>query len=694
MAQNKVVITIQAKDAEKTKAALRGIGVQTKQMGKTMSKAAILARNAFLALGATIGVAGIVFGIKKMINTAIQFEGAFAGVRKTVDATEKEFKQLEKGLIAMSKRIPVSAKELAGIQEIAGQLGVRGVDNLTQFTEAIAKIAVTTNLTQEAAAIGFARIAAVIGEPISNIEKMASSVVDLGNKFEVNEQEILTFSQRIAGMGKVAGLTVDELFGIGAAFASVGIQAEAGGTAVNKVLLDLTKQSKRGGQAFIDFVTDLEEAGDDAAIILEQLGFKQARTQRAFLSLAGAGGKLEKAMRISNVALEDATALNIEAEKRFETTESKMILFKNAIDGLSLSFKDNFLPSLAKAVIGLTDWINKLVEASEKVNELTVANLTAEIVELSERLEETGNVLVRVGEDNIDLETLIQEKLTERAELIESMREAEAAAAEEKIAQSEAILDFDFFTPLANQIQAVSDLRFEEAFLAKERAKNSVKKIKDTLLENSKNEFIKDTFIKGQIDMWKIASEGRDAFSKGMSMMAIDLIEGNKTIKESFEDLGKQMIKILLDWIIQTAINAALSKAFKSAEVSAAFATGTAIATAMAPAAAATSLATSGANAIPAAAGIASTHALSHSLAVAAEGGDEIIRKPTLILAGEAGAERVQVQPLRRGGEEAGGGNGMVVNITINNPTGVIDDELMRQITEEVSFALDVEASR
>ena len=57
-------------------------------------------------------------------TAAISFESAFAGVRKTVNATEAEYASLAQGLKDMSGEIPASANELAGLMEIAGQLGV------------------------------------------------------------------------------------------------------------------------------------------------------------------------------------------------------------------------------------------------------------------------------------------------------------------------------------------------------------------------------------------------------------------------------------------------------------------------------------------------------------------------------------------------------------------------------------------
>ena len=55
------------------------------------------------------------------VKASINFESAFAGVRKTVEATESEFAILSDGMREMSKVMPQSAADIAGVSEIAGQ---------------------------------------------------------------------------------------------------------------------------------------------------------------------------------------------------------------------------------------------------------------------------------------------------------------------------------------------------------------------------------------------------------------------------------------------------------------------------------------------------------------------------------------------------------------------------------------------
>lgn len=347
-----------------------------------MNKGLNMVRLGFAGLiAAGLAISALAFPVKN----AIEYESAFAGVRKTVTATEPEFAKISQNLRNIAKEAPISVVELARIGELAGQLGVEGVDNITKFTDTIAKLSVTTNLTSEAAATNFARIANIMQEPINNIDRMGSSVVDLGNNFATTESEIVNFANRIAGAGKTAGLTTANIFGIATAFSSVGVQAERGGTAVSKTLFKMatavdtgSKQlsqfakvaglsagkfkqvfEKDAAQAFNLFVAGLSTRGIEAVGLLEELELADERLKQAFISVAGAGGIMTKAIERSSAAWAKNTSLADEANERFKTTASQLKIMTNNWFDLGITIGNIFLP-----VIRIVSFILKVVSTA------------------------------------------------------------------------------------------------------------------------------------------------------------------------------------------------------------------------------------------------------------------------------------------------------------------------------------------
>jgi len=340
-----------------------------------------------MVLGAA-STAALAFSTK----AAIDYESAFAGVRKTVDASDSEFTQLSNNLRNIAKISPISATELAGITEVAGQLGVRGVDNLTKFTDTVAKLGVTTNLAGSDAATSFARISNIMQEPLENVDRMGASIVDLGNNFATTEAEIAEFANRIAGAGAIAGLSTADILAIGAAMSSVGVEAEAGGTAVQKVLLAMNEAAILGGDnlaifaetagltagefaeawagdptsVFEEFVGGLGDQGDAAIQTLSDLGLEDQRLVRAFLSLSNAGDTLTDAISTSSNAWEENTALNQEASKRFATTASQIQIFKNNVTDLGISLGSALLPSINELLSKLVPLIQRFADFADR----------------------------------------------------------------------------------------------------------------------------------------------------------------------------------------------------------------------------------------------------------------------------------------------------------------------------------------
>lgn len=351
-------------------------------------------------LSLAIAGAGIL-GFGLAAKAAMDFESAFTSVRKTVVASEPEFEALEDGLRQMAKDIPQSAAALAELTGIAGQLGIEN-KHILGFTRTMADLGVATNLTSENAAIMLARFSNVTNMDQSKFSNLGSAIVALGNSFATTEADIAQFVVHIAGAGEIAGFTEADLLGVSAALSSVGVEAEAGGTAVQKVFLKITESVATAdeflevfaatagmsadafatlwredpSEAFTLFVEGLGAAGQDAFIILDQLDLKDQRLIRSFLSLAGAGDLLREAIGTANTAFEQNTELTLEAERRYATTASQLIILKNTLIDVGITFGNAITPAIGAASEGLGGFINLFGMLPDGTQQLILLGLT------------------------------------------------------------------------------------------------------------------------------------------------------------------------------------------------------------------------------------------------------------------------------------------------------------------------------
>ncbi|SDX42191.1 phage tail tape measure protein [Eubacterium barkeri] len=330
-------------------------------------------------------------------KAAIDYEDAFAGVRKTVGGTEEQLKKLSDGILALSERMPESATEIAGVAEAAGQLGIK-TESILSFTETMVKLGDTTNLTSEEAATALARVANVTQMSQDNFDRLGSSVVALGNNYATTEAEIVNMGQNLAAAGYQVGMSEADIMALAAAMSSVGIEAEAGGTAMSKLMIEIQLATEQGGEslnqfatvagmsaddfstafkdnaakaitAFVTGLNDTERTGKSAIATLDEMGISEVRMRNAILSLSSSGDLLNNTLATSEGAWESNTALQDEAAKRYETTASKLKILWNQAVEVAIKLGDEMLPVFEDAIDaaeGIIEWFGSLTDEQKK----------------------------------------------------------------------------------------------------------------------------------------------------------------------------------------------------------------------------------------------------------------------------------------------------------------------------------------
>ena len=346
----------------------------------------------------------LVASVGLVTKAASDYESAFAGVKKTVDETATvSYKNLSDGIRQMAKELPASAVEIANVAEVAGQLGIKAEDILT-FSRTMIDMGESTNLSAEEAATAIAKIANILGLTSDEYGRFGASVVDLGNNFATTERDIVEMTNRLAAGGKLAGLTAPDILGLATAMSSVGIEAEAGGTAMTQTLTaignavsltgkgaadDLNLIAKTAGmtseefqqawkekpvvalQSFIKGLKDAQEKGVNMNAILAQLGMTGIRQSNMLKSLALASDKMGDAVDRSNKAWKENTALTNEANKRYETTESQLKMFKNQVTDLAIEFGGPLLKALRDGLKAGKPWIDILAEMAKHFSSMS-----------------------------------------------------------------------------------------------------------------------------------------------------------------------------------------------------------------------------------------------------------------------------------------------------------------------------------
>lgn len=428
--QNEVKgVTVATEEAlEKQKAMKK---VTTEELGQQAQTAG----RGMMALAAPIVAVG-----GAAVKASIDYESAFAGVRKTTEATEEQFQALSDGFRDMSTRLPQSAAEIAAIGEVAGQLGIAQGDIL-EFTEVMVMLGDSTNMASDVAADALARFANITKMSSDDFERLGSSIVDLGNNFATTETEIVQMGVRLAGAGQEIGLSEADIMGLSTALSSVGVKAQMGGTAFSRVMIDMgaastlgtegvqkleaatgktrrelelmstnsprdfravtdsigmtTTEAKKIVQAgrdlekfgkisgvtgaefqqafeedamgaiamFVQGLGNAEEHGETAIELLNDMGVTGTRLRDVLLRSGSAQDLFNDAIETSNRAWDENTALQEEANERYKTSESQLLILKNRIMEAGIELGGTLAPALIEVVEGAV----KFVEGFSKI---------------------------------------------------------------------------------------------------------------------------------------------------------------------------------------------------------------------------------------------------------------------------------------------------------------------------------------
>lgn len=360
----------------------------TKDLDKAGQEAAETARKqrevydfmgkSLIAAG-TMAIASAVYATK----AAIDWETAWIGVEKVIDGTPAQIAAVEDELRALTRILPASHDEIAAVAEAAGRLGIEA-GSISGFTKVMIDLGEATNITAEAAATDLARFLNVMGDSVDTVSNLGSAIVDLGNNFATSESEIVSMAMRLSGAGRQVGLTSAQVLGLATSLSAVGIEAEAGGSAISKVMIAIASEVANGGDrletfartagmsaqefsrewqtapgealaAFVQGLANAETQGSSALQVLEELGVTEVRMRDALLRSAAAADTFSGAMQLGTEAYAENNALAIEAEKRYASVAAQIDIARNSIVDAAIDFGQVFLPAVSAAATAVTD---------------------------------------------------------------------------------------------------------------------------------------------------------------------------------------------------------------------------------------------------------------------------------------------------------------------------------------------------
>ncbi len=404
-----VVVNIGGRIASSLGSAVARARRQVGGIGETLARAqAANARRRDQYRAQLVDAAALGASLYGLIRPAVAFESAMADVRKVVDFdTPEQFGRMGRDIVAMSRRIPMTAEGLAAIVAAAGQSGIAR-DELLSFAESAAQMGIAFDISADLAGETMAKWRTAMRLTQPEVVALADAVNQLSNTQASTAADISDVLRRVGGLATNAGLSAVQTAALGSSMLAAGATSEVTATAVKNLVNALGRgatATRTQREAFRALGIDgrrmarmmQRDAPRAILTVLEALNRLPAHRRNAIAgqlfgqeSIAAISPLLTNldALRASFRTVADAAnyagSMEREYRVRSETTANSLQLAANQAKALGIQIGTLLLPTLNDALGVLGRLMEPVARLAERFPHATkaIVGATAALVGL------------------------------------------------------------------------------------------------------------------------------------------------------------------------------------------------------------------------------------------------------------------------------------------------------------------------
>lgn len=351
-----------------------------------------------LFIGFMGSLAGVVLSVKSAVNAYAMFEDKLADVMKTTGLTKDQVVKLNDELKKIDTRS--SQEDLLNLARVAGKLGITAETDILGFVRAADQIRVALtedlggdvedSINQLGKLVDIFKLKDQFGIEQSLL-KVGSAINSLGAAGTANEGYMVEFSKRVAGIAPGAGISIQNILGLGATLDELGQTAEVSGTVfsqvISKMFTDVPTYAKLAGMSVDDFNKILSQDANEAFIkVLEgakasgqgfgdmaksfqELGLDGTRATAVLGVLADNITKLREKQALSNKEFASGISLTNEFNTKNNTAQAELEKAKKKFAELAVELGGKLTPAytaviskarlMVEIISGLTDFFIK-----------------------------------------------------------------------------------------------------------------------------------------------------------------------------------------------------------------------------------------------------------------------------------------------------------------------------------------------
>ncbi|EKG1761927.1 phage tail tape measure protein [Campylobacter jejuni] len=317
--------------------------------------------------------------VGKSIKVGIDFESAMADVKKVTDLSEGHtLEGLKQDILDLSKKLPMTAEEIANIVAEGGKLGLASKEAL-EFGKTATAMGVAFEMSANEAGEAIGGLMANLQTDVKGIKDLGDSINYLADKGSSDAKNIVNIVSRIGGMGNLIGLQRENMAALAATLDEVKIPAEVAGTAISSMFTKLStadtleakaeeafsqlglsgefmkKALNRNSQEAINILLSRIKTLDKESQIgvITNIFGNDSGTIRAMATLVNGYDRYQELLKMTN-SEEKKGSMDKELINKCETTASILKILGNNISALAIKFSDALLPVVKLVASGFS----------------------------------------------------------------------------------------------------------------------------------------------------------------------------------------------------------------------------------------------------------------------------------------------------------------------------------------------------
>lgn len=335
-----------------------------KRVGEQWSGFVVTIRGAFDGFSSLKGL------MEEYIQQYATMDEAKANVRKYTGLSKEDVDDLNESLKKMDTR--TSREQLNALAGDAGRLGITAKERILEFVQAadIINVALGDDLGDGAVA-NVGKLAMLFEEDRrlglkQAMLSTASTINELAQNSSAGAGYLEDFTARVAGVGKMVGLTQPQIMGFAAVLDESMLQDETAATAfsqlISKIYQEPAKFAQYAGKsvkefsellktdanaAILAFFQNLKAQGgfEKIAPILEDMNLSGTRATGVLSTIADKLGNVAKMQKLATDAYNEGTSATKEFGEQNETVQAKLDNAKKDADDLADKLGEQLLPA-------------------------------------------------------------------------------------------------------------------------------------------------------------------------------------------------------------------------------------------------------------------------------------------------------------------------------------------------------------